>query len=125
MILFKLIIELFFRIAVSSVLGTLDGRADVRTRRPRMWTDVTLRFSVDAELVEVKDRNVRLERRDGEIITVPVSNLSEADRDYLCREDVAAEAGRDLTAGCGGLVVLVLMLFVGFICSFLFCVASL
>ncbi|MCH8043368.1 MAG: hypothetical protein IID44_06575 [Planctomycetes bacterium] len=49
----------------------------------RKWTDNTGKFSVEAELVEAKDGNVRLKRKDGKIMTVPVSRLSKADRDYL------------------------------------------
>ena len=49
----------------------------------RKWTSNDGKFSVEAELVEVKDGNVRLKRQNGEIITVPLTNLSKADRDYL------------------------------------------
>ena len=48
----------------------------------REWTN-TDGFSIEAELVEAKDGNVRLKRQDGKIVTVPVSKLSKADRDYL------------------------------------------
>ena len=49
----------------------------------RKWTSKDGKFSVEAELVEAKDGNVRLKRQDGKIITVPVSKLSKADRDFL------------------------------------------
>ena len=49
----------------------------------RQWTDNTGRFSVEAELGEASDGNVRLKRNDGTIIAVSVSELSCADQDYL------------------------------------------
>ena len=49
----------------------------------RKWTSNTGNFSVDAELVEVKDGNVRLKRQDGSVIAVAASKLSKADRAYL------------------------------------------
>ena len=49
----------------------------------RKWTSSNGKFSIEAELVDVKDGNVRLKRKDGEIKTIPVSKLSKADRDYL------------------------------------------
>ncbi len=49
----------------------------------RKWTNRTGKFSVEAELVEVKDGNVRLKQESGKIITVAISELSKTDRDYL------------------------------------------
>ena len=49
----------------------------------RKWTDNTGKFSVEAELVEVKDDKVVLKRTSGSVITVPVARLSETDRQYL------------------------------------------
>ncbi|MCH8046320.1 MAG: hypothetical protein IID44_21640 [Planctomycetes bacterium] len=49
----------------------------------REWTSRTGKFSVEADLVDVKDGKVRLEQKGGKIITVPVSELSKADRKYL------------------------------------------
>jgi hypothetical protein len=49
----------------------------------RKWASRDGKFSIDAELVEVRDGVVRLKRQDGRIIPVPVSKLSKADRDYL------------------------------------------
>jgi hypothetical protein len=48
----------------------------------REWTDSTGRHSVDAEIVEVKDGNVRLKKGGGTSIDVPLTKLSEADRNY-------------------------------------------
>ena len=49
----------------------------------RKWSSDNERFSVEAELVDAKDGNVRLKRQDGTIVTVPVSKLSKADRDHV------------------------------------------
>ena len=49
----------------------------------RTWTDKTGRFSATAELVEIKDGKAFLKKADGQVIAVPVSELSDADRNYL------------------------------------------
>ena len=49
----------------------------------RKWTDNTGKFSVEAELVEVKDDQVVLKRADGSKTSVPINRLSETDRRYL------------------------------------------
>ena len=49
----------------------------------RKWTNKTGSFSVEAELVEAKDGSVKLKKPNGKIITMPVSELSKADRNYL------------------------------------------
>ena len=64
----------------------------------RKWTSSSGKFTVEAKLVEVKDGNVQLKRRDGKIITVPVSKLSKADRDYLSSLAEAKKKPRDAGA---------------------------
>jgi len=59
----------------------------------RKWTSSNGKFSVEADLIEVKDGNVRLKRQNGKVVTVPVSKLSKADRNYL-----AAKAKEKLAA---------------------------
>lgn len=49
----------------------------------REWTDSTGEFSVEAELLQLKDGKVRLRRKDGRTITVPLSKLSKKDLQYL------------------------------------------
>ena len=49
----------------------------------RTWTDDTGRFTVEAELEEVRGDSVVLRRVDGSQIVVPLARLSAADRDYL------------------------------------------
>jgi thiol-disulfide isomerase/thioredoxin len=49
----------------------------------REWTNDTGDFSIEADLVEAKNGTVKLKKQNGKIITVPVSKLSKADREYL------------------------------------------
>ncbi len=49
----------------------------------RKWTAAKGGYSVEAELVEVKDGKLLLKRTDGNVITVPLEILSEADRQYV------------------------------------------
>ena len=43
----------------------------------RIWTDSTGKFSVEAELVEVKGDKVVLKTSTGSVITVPIARLSQ------------------------------------------------
>jgi D-alanyl-D-alanine carboxypeptidase len=49
----------------------------------RKWSDATGKFSVEAELVEVKAGKAVLRQADGAKVTVPVARLSPVDRQYL------------------------------------------
>ncbi|MFW5692671.1 MAG: SHD1 domain-containing protein [Thermoguttaceae bacterium] len=49
----------------------------------RTWTDDSGVFTVEADLVEIVGERVRLRRTDGNVITVPIAKLSDADRQYL------------------------------------------
>ena len=60
--------------------------------RAREWTDNTGKCKIEAELVEVKNGNVRLKRQDGKIITLPVVKLSKTDQDYLSNPNPLAIA---------------------------------
>jgi hypothetical protein len=53
------------------------------TAQQRTWTDSTGKFSVEAELVEVKDGKAVLKKTSGKLTTVPVARLSETDQRYL------------------------------------------
>ena len=70
----------------------------------RKWTDNAGKFSVEAELVEIKDDSVVLKKSTGSLITVPIARLSAADRGYLrslkqSAPEPAADSGQrgDLT----------------------------
>jgi len=49
----------------------------------RKWADNTGKFSVEAELVDIKNDKVVLRKTSGGVITLPVARLSGADRNYL------------------------------------------
>ncbi len=49
----------------------------------RTWTDTTGKFSMTAELVEVRGAEVVLRRQDGKQITVPLASLNAKDRQFL------------------------------------------
>jgi len=52
---------------------------------PRTWRDASGVFEIEATLVDVQDGKVRLKRKDGRILTVPIEKLSEADQAFLRR----------------------------------------
>ena len=49
----------------------------------RTWTDSTGKYKIEAELVEVRDGTAYLKRADGKTVSVPLTKLSETDRNYL------------------------------------------
>lgn len=49
----------------------------------RKWVDDTGQHSVVAAFVEFQNDHVRLKRKDGQVITVPTTRLSQSDRRYL------------------------------------------
>ena len=56
---------------------------DQLTLQSRTWSDASGRFKVDAVLLRVEGASVVLKRADKREVTVPIVNLSEADKDYL------------------------------------------
>ena len=64
----------------------------------RKWSDTTGKFSVEAELVEVKADKVVLRKAGGSEITVPVARLSQVDRRYLESLDNPAPSQTEPTA---------------------------
>ena len=51
----------------------------------RKWKDDTGQFEIEAELVKIEGDAVRLKRRDGRTVTVPIDRLCEADRKIIER----------------------------------------
>lgn len=49
----------------------------------RTWTDVTGRFSIEAEFAGVIGNTVRLRKADGDKVEVSIGRLSEADREWI------------------------------------------
>jgi S1-C subfamily serine protease len=59
----------------------------------RLWASQTGKFKINARFVELKDRSVRLEKENGETVSVPLDRLSESDQ-KLARQ-LAAESEED------------------------------
>lgn len=74
---------------VSLSLGLLTacgiGSAPGQENKPmmRMWADDTGKHTVVAEFVEIRENMVRLKKKNGTIISVPLARLSQSDRDYV------------------------------------------
>ena len=49
----------------------------------RKWTDSTGTFSIEAELLDFQDGKVRLKKPNGNVITVAVDRLSQADQQFV------------------------------------------
>lgn len=59
----------------------------------RKWIDSSGKFSVEADLIEVKDGNVFLRTIDGKKLSIPLDKLSAADRLYLTMKAEKKPAG--------------------------------
>ena len=72
----------------------------------RRWTDNSGKYSVDAELVEVKQDSVVLKKASGSVVIVPIARLGVADRQYLkslakpvAKKSITEGAGKSLISG--------------------------
>lgn len=52
---------------------------------PRVWTDKSGQFQVEAALVGFKDGQVSLRKTDGTVVTLPLERLSEDNQDYVIK----------------------------------------
>lgn len=64
--------------AVMLVASAMEADAESRT-----WKDATGAFTLDAELVEVANDQVKLKKQSGEVIQVELSRLSSGDQQYV------------------------------------------
>ena len=69
--------------------------ASVCDAQVRKWTDATGKYSVEAELVDFKDGQVRLRKPDGQVITVPLEKLRAADQEHVRQEARQPAVGRE------------------------------
>ncbi len=65
------------------VLTIVLALAQELSAEVREWTDSSGGFNMQAELVAIRGTNVILEKTDGQIITIPMSRLSNADQQFL------------------------------------------
>lgn len=68
---------------VESAKDKLAGQNMSPPAEMRKWTDSTGSFSVNAKLVSNEDGNIKLEKEDGRVITLPLAKLSDEDQTYL------------------------------------------
>ena len=62
-------------------------QAAVAEEPVREWSNSTGKFKVMATLVSADGKNVQLRRKsDGKVVTVPMTYLSNADREYVARQ---------------------------------------
>lgn len=73
-------------------LATISPNAKVlqqteRTTKPtlRTWTDITGKFKIRATLVKLESDKVTLKKESGDEVTLPLTKLSQTDREYLRR----------------------------------------
>jgi S1-C subfamily serine protease len=64
--------------------GKASSSADSAKRSElREWSDASGKYKIKAKCLGVEDGKVKLEKTDGAVISVPISSLSEADREFL------------------------------------------
>lgn len=68
----------------------------------RTWTDRSGKFQIEAELVAYQDGTVKLQKGDGQVVTVPLSKLSFADQKFLRDEIKRRKADSDTLAVAAG-----------------------
>jgi thiol-disulfide isomerase/thioredoxin len=65
------------------LLGAIVALAPGAGSQTRTWSDTTGKFSIEAEFVEVKAGKAVLKKADGSEVEVPLTKLSQADRDFI------------------------------------------
>jgi thiol-disulfide isomerase/thioredoxin len=68
---------------LTAIVVALGILLSVAYAEQRTWTDAGGKSTITAELVDAQKGKVQLRQSDGKEITVPLKNLSEADRDYV------------------------------------------
>jgi hypothetical protein len=94
---FLIVVEVFpMKTLISFVALMFSVAAADDPAATRTWTDDTGKFTVEAELEELRDDQVVLKRADGTRITVPLERLSTTDRRYLASQaKVPTRLGRE------------------------------
>ena len=52
-------------------------------KAPRVWSDISGKYTVEATLAGVKQGKVALRKKDGSTVIVPLKRLVQSDRDYI------------------------------------------
>ncbi len=78
-----------FLILLSAVLLVLTGSVlSLNAAETRTWNDSSGLFSVEASLVGIDGKKVKLKKSDGKVVSLPLAKLSEEDQKYI--SDLAA-----------------------------------
>jgi hypothetical protein len=77
------VVTLLQTVTETELRNAVYGGAQAIAGEWRVWKDNTGKFEVEASLVEVVNEEVVLKKRDGQTIKVPLSRLSDADRQSL------------------------------------------
>jgi hypothetical protein len=85
--------------SVPVLCGILATPAVEAAETVRTWSDRTGQFQVEALLVDQNKEQVQLRKADGRVITVPISQLSLADQEYLRQREKPAAAVNPFSGG--------------------------
>lgn len=77
-------------ILLVAILFSLPLSADAR-----IWTDKTGRFRIEADYISNDGTSVRIEKPDGEIITVPIARLSLEDQAFVAKQNAVSNLDSD------------------------------
>lgn len=82
-----MVLVYFFIIGISFATESATNQiSDNPQQEFRTWTDKTGKFKTEAVFVDFKEDSVRLKKKDGSIISVPIEKLSKADQEWLMKE---------------------------------------
>lgn len=71
---------------VKSAAGGDKSKSTASASAMRTWTSKNGKYRVTAKFIELKDDSVRLEREDGETLTVALDKLTEADQQFARKQ---------------------------------------
>ena len=74
------------RVAALSILVCLLEFVALASAEQRTWTSADGKFSVEAELLEINGPAVKIKTAAGKEISLPLTKLSQKDRDYVLVE---------------------------------------
>ena len=78
-----------FTVALVGVLSILwSSSSFAQTSDRRVWKDMSGKFSIEAELKSQDEKEVTLQKADGQQVTLPKGRLSKDDQEYLSACDV-------------------------------------
>lgn len=88
------VVAVFFCVAAARPSIAQDAPAAAETRgETRTWTDISGKFSREAEFLELAEGKVRLRLSSGKEIAIPLKELSKKDRDWVRANGAPKGAG--------------------------------